>query len=231
MKIATVTLTSKSFYSQSRPVSETKPAKETHGEFEARTWQRRVHTDEKDGGVIIPSMAFQNCLAEAAKFLAKPIPGKGKSTYTKHFEAGVIVPESMKIYHPGSGERIQPPTEAEVIKQQRKNNPDMSLSKEQTELLNSYVREPHEVWGNWIFTPSDGVPGSGKRVWRCYPMIDDWTGDVDVIVADDTITEDVFKYVLTQAGQLIGVGRFRVRNRGNYGCFNVDKIKWTEVPG
>lgn len=228
MKIATVTLSSQSPYSQSRPHGETKPAKEAPGDFEARTWQHRIHVDE-DSAVIIPAMAFQNCLAEAAKFLAKPIPGKGKSTYTKHFEAGVIVPASMKIYCQKTGDRIQPPAQGEILKQRLKSNPDMSLSKEDRQILESYVLKSNEAWGDWIFTPSDGVPGSGKRVWRCYPMISQWTGEVEIIIADDTITEDVFKDVLTQAGQLIGLGRFRVRNRGNYGRFSVKSIKWSEL--
>ena len=42
-------------------------------------------------------MTFKNCLSEAAKFLSVQIPGKGKSTYTKHFEAGVLVLEPCPL--------------------------------------------------------------------------------------------------------------------------------------
>ena len=45
-------------------------------------------------------------------------------------------------------------------------------------------------------------------------------------VLDETITEDVFLNHLTQAGQFIGIGRFRPRNNGFYGRFAVDKVEW-----
>jgi len=45
----------------------------------------------------MPPMAFKNCLSEAAKFLSHRIPGKGKATYTKHFEAGVLVTDALVL--------------------------------------------------------------------------------------------------------------------------------------
>jgi hypothetical protein len=42
-------------------------------------------------------MAFKNCLSDAAKFLSLQVPGKGKSTYTKHIEAGVLVIEPLVL--------------------------------------------------------------------------------------------------------------------------------------
>lgn len=174
-------------------------------------------------------MAFRNCLAEAAKFLSIQIPGKGKSTYTKHFEAGLIIPAPMQAYHPATGDRIKPPSEQEVIAGQLRTRPDMQLSKEQKMAMEGWERSPAEVWGDWVFVPSTGVAGTGKRVWRCYPMINAWVGSLTVLILDDTITEDIFRTVFSQAGQLIGIGRFRVRNRGSYGRFNVNSLKWSEL--
>jgi hypothetical protein len=45
---------------------------------------------------------------------------------------------------------------------------------------------------------------------------------------DDTITEEVFKSHLQQAGQLIGIGRWRPRNNGMYGRFVVNSMTWEE---
>jgi hypothetical protein len=42
-------------------------------------------------------MAFKNCLSEAAKYLAMQIPGKGKATYTKHFEAGLLICDPLSL--------------------------------------------------------------------------------------------------------------------------------------
>lgn len=101
MKTAQVELESVSPYSQSKHYSKDDVPKinkgnETDRDYEARTWKNRLHVD-KDGQVFIPPTAFKNCLSEAAKYLNVQIPGKGKATYTKHFEAGVLVVEPMPL--------------------------------------------------------------------------------------------------------------------------------------
>jgi hypothetical protein len=96
MKIANVHLKSLSPYSQSRNHDTPKLQKETSNDYEERTWRERVHADPT-GRIIIPPMAFKNCLSEAAKFLGEQIPGKGKSTYTKHIEAGVLVLDPLVL--------------------------------------------------------------------------------------------------------------------------------------
>lgn len=225
MHIATVTLTSQSPYSQSKPHSTPKLNKENANDYEARTWHQRLHVDAE--GVVIPAMAFKNCLSEAAKFTSKQIPGKGKATYTKHFDAGVLVTESAPIYHPQTGDRIIPPSENGLAVSRLAMKE--TLTESERQVLEGFQRQPHEVWGDWIFTPADGVPGSGKRVWKCYPMIDSWQAQVDFIILDDVITKDVFEEILSQAGLLIGLGRFRVRNRGTYGRFRLDSVEWKVI--
>lgn len=185
MKTAIATLTSVSPYSQSRHHTTEKLPKESASDFEKRTWRERMHVNE-DGFVFIPPMAFKNCLAEAAKFLQRQIPGKGKSTYTKHFEAGVLVVEPLVL----------------PIKRE-------------------------DVQGEWLFLPSDGKRGSGSRVDKCYPLIASWSGDVTFMILDETITEDVFREHLEEAGKFIGIGRFRPRNNGYYGRFKVEAVKWS----
>ncbi len=83
-------------YSQSRYISEKKPKDLTHPDFEKKIWKERCHFNE-EGKVFIPPMSFKNCLSEAAKYKSIQIPGKGKSTYTKHFEAGVLVVEPLVL--------------------------------------------------------------------------------------------------------------------------------------
>lgn len=184
MKTAIATLRSISPYSQSRHYDAPKLSKELPKDYEARTWRERLHTNG-EGHVYIPPMSFKNCLSEAAKYLGIQIPGKGKSTYTKHFEAGVLVMEPLVL----------------------------PLKRD-------------DVAGEWLFVPSDGIRGSGKRVDKCFPTIQEWGGEVTFFVLDETITEDVFLNHLTQAGQFIGIGRFRPRNNGFYGRFAVDKVEW-----
>lgn len=96
MRTAIATLKSMSPYSQSQAHFTPKLEKEGADDYEQRTWRERLHATE-DGNVFIPPMAFKNCLSEVAKFLGKQIPGKGKSTYTKHFEAGVLVTDALVL--------------------------------------------------------------------------------------------------------------------------------------
>lgn len=96
MRTATCKLKSMSAYSQSKYIGEKKTRDETHADFEKRTWPQRCHVDS-DNRIYIPPMAFKNALSEAAKYKSIQIPGKGKSTYTKHFEAGVLVVDPLTL--------------------------------------------------------------------------------------------------------------------------------------
>lgn len=186
MKIARVSLKSIAPYSQSRHHATEKMDQEGSDDYEKRTWRGRMHVTE-DGYVFLPPMAFRNCLSEAAKFLSVQIPGKGKSTYTKHFEAGLLIMDPIIL-----------PLRAD------------------------------EVEGEWLFVPADGKRGSGRRVYRCFPKILSWAGDLTIYVLDETITQQVLRYHLDKAGQFIGVGRFRPRNNGFYGRFEVTGMRWMD---
>lgn len=83
-----------------------------------------------------------------------------------------------------------------------------------------------DVKGEKLFVPSDGKPGGGSRVYKWFPRIDAWEGTLTFLILDDTITEDVFRQALANAGLVVGVGRFRPEKRGYYGRFVFDKFEW-----
>lgn len=182
MQIHRFKLDSVSPYSQSRHYDVPKLEREIARDYEARTWRNRLHTTIA-GNVFIPPTAFKNALSDAAKYLSIQIPGKGKSTYTKHIEAGVMVIDALEL----------PVKSADVA-------------------------------GEWLFVPSDGIRGSGKRVDKCFPVIPSWSGAIDVHVLDEIVTGDVLQKVFETAGKLIGIGRFRPRNNGFYGRFTAELI-------
>jgi hypothetical protein len=186
MKKAIVKLKSVSIYGQSRYHQTEKLNKELHADYEARTWREKAHVNEK-GFVYIPGTMFANSLREASKYLSIQIPGKGKSTFTKHFESGIMVIDNLEL-----------PVKKEDLK---------SVT---------------------VFVPSDGRVGGGKRVIKQFPIIHEWEGEVTYYIVDDIITPDVFEQVLTASGQLIGIGYFRPRNRGYYGRFEIESIKWID---
>ena len=88
--------------------------------------------------------------------------------------------------------------------------------------------EGETIPGDRLYANADGVRGSGKRVWRIFPRIDEWQADVQFHVLADEITEDVFEDHLTQAGAFVGIGRFRPENGGFYGRYSVEKVSWSK---
>lgn len=183
---AVATLEGISPYSQSRYHGIPRDEKETADDHEKRTWRERLHVNQ-EGLVFIPPMSFKNMLSESAKYLSMQIPGKGKATYTKHFEAGILCMDPVVL----------------------------PLRKD-------------DVAGEWYYVPSDGKRGGSgsKRVFRCFPVIPQWTADVIFHVLDETVKESVFLKHLEEGGKFIGIGRFRPRNNGFYGRFAVKNLKW-----
>jgi hypothetical protein len=186
MKRAICTLRSAAPYSQGRKHYTAKLDGELPADYELRTWREKMHVT-KEGKMFIPGAAFANSLREAAKYLSIPIPSKGKSTFTKHFDAGILVPGDLAL----------------------------PLKK-------------NDVDSVTVFVPSDGKPGGGKRVSKTFPLIHDWEGKVEYLILDDIITLEAFEQVIKASGTLIGLGVYRPRNRGTYGRFTVEDIKWEE---
>lgn len=96
MKKAICSLRSASPYSQGRFHQAEKLNKELPADYEARTWKEKLHAT-KEGKIFIPGTQFANSLRESAKYLSLQVPGKGKSTYTKHFDAGIMVIDSLVL--------------------------------------------------------------------------------------------------------------------------------------
>lgn len=96
MIVAKVKITGVSPYQPSRKHNSEKLEKESFDEYEKRTWRERAHCDE-DGNVYIPPMAFKQAVDAAIKYLGTQVPGRGKTTYTKHFGSGVLFTEPMMI--------------------------------------------------------------------------------------------------------------------------------------
>jgi hypothetical protein len=181
---AVCTLESLSPLSFSRHYVVEKLTKESPADYEVRTWRERCHTDE-NGMIFVPPMAFKLCVGEAAGFLGTKIVGRRNATYTKHFEAGVLVLEALPL----------------------------DIRKD-------------DVKGEWLFVPADGKRGGSTRVDKCFPLVPSWSGQVTFHILDATITEPVFGETLREAGNFIGIGRFRPRKNGYYGRFKVNKLKW-----
>lgn len=170
-------------YSSSRAHEAEKLKGETPQDYEERTWRQKSHI--LDGKVYIPPMGFKMALDRAAKITGKQIPGKGKATYTKFFESGVIVTQPV------------------------------------------FIASASDVQCERIHANADGVRGSGKRVWRKFPRIDNWSGEVEFSIIAPEITRDVFEEMAAYSGVAVGVGRFRPEKGGFFGRFKCDRFIWS----
>jgi len=79
--------------------------RESKAEYEERTWRERMHKNT-NGEVVLSPLSVKNCLRDAARYLSESIPGKGKSTFTKHFKSGVMCFEQSLIKN-ASGKAIK----------------------------------------------------------------------------------------------------------------------------
>lgn len=75
-----------------------------------------------------------------------------------------------------------------------------------------------------IYAHADGNPKSGKRVWRRFPIFDQWQATFEVHILDDSIPDDVFERVIEAFGMFNGLGRWSPRVGGQNGRFTIEKL-------
>lgn len=83
-----------------------------------------------------------------------------------------------------------------------------------------------------LFLNSDGKPAKfskSGRVWRRYPIIPTWKGTITLHVLDPKIGNGHLEAALVEAGNFVGIGRWRVEKRGMYGRFSVEKVEWQDL--
>lgn len=199
MQTFTCRLTSLSPYSQSYYFSTEKPLKMKPDEYDQLYWREHAHVVKAGpnaGRMVIPAQHFKNALAECAKYLSMRIAGKGQSTYSKNFRAGVLCPQDLVL---------------PIKVAQKTGLPDPDE-----------VAAGLDVEVEAVMCAADGKPGSAKKVKRHFPIVRQWEGDVTFLVVDETIDEQTFITHLKHAGQMIGIGRWRPINNGSYGRFMVE---------
>jgi hypothetical protein len=76
-----------------------------------------------------------------------------------------------------------------------------------------------------LYLSSSGKKGE-MNVLKWEPLIREWSGELEYYVLDDVITPEVFETHLREAGNFIGMGRFRPEKGGFYGRYEVKKVVW-----
>lgn len=202
VRTATARLTGMSPYSSSRKYDDLVPRleKENAEDYDKRTWREHANYDQKTREMFIPPMGLKLSLAEAAKRLSIKIPGKGKATYTKNILSGVIAADRIWLE--------VPPADG---------------GKKWTRI------KMEDAAMEGFLANSDGRRGSGSRVFRRFPILHEWRAEAILQLIDDEVPTEVFERCLREAGNLIGVGRFRPQNGGYFGRFTCDSVRWSGV--
>lgn len=78
-----------------------------------------------------------------------------------------------------------------------------------------------------VYCHSNGQRGPGTRVFRRFPVTPkDWKSELQVDVIDDEIPKHIVERCVEEAGNLLGVGRFRPATGGYLGRWKVNKVEW-----
>jgi hypothetical protein len=83
-------------YSQSALHDEPKLERESHDDYDQRTWRSKCTTNA-EGQVAVPGMALKQAVDMSAQKLGEKIPGRRGATYKTFFTSGVIVSQDMPI--------------------------------------------------------------------------------------------------------------------------------------
>lgn len=85
---ATATLVGMSGFIFGKQVSAAKERKESHEEFDERTWKEKIRVND-EGFIYMPGIALKACLCSTAKYAGMKIPGGRQRTYTQPFTRGL----------------------------------------------------------------------------------------------------------------------------------------------
>jgi hypothetical protein len=96
VRVAEVGLKGISPMTQSKHYEVPRNGRESHSDYEKRTWRLRMHADD-NGELFIPPMALKKALEGAASFLGKKVPGRGQKTYASFFRSTVLVMNPVSL--------------------------------------------------------------------------------------------------------------------------------------
>ncbi len=81
-------------------VTEERPKKESHEEFEQRIWNQKVHVTT-DGQCYIPGSAISMLFVAAGTWEGEKVPGGGgKATYTRRLKCGLAPDGAILLFKP-----------------------------------------------------------------------------------------------------------------------------------
>jgi hypothetical protein len=86
-------------YAQSHQHDLPKLEGESPQDYDIRTWRSKLNVETRDGKptIVIPAHGMHQCIAAAAKYSKRQIPGQGKATWTAKFSSGIALLENPSL--------------------------------------------------------------------------------------------------------------------------------------
>jgi hypothetical protein len=101
--IAMCTIVGTSPMTQSRQHETPKLEGENPNDYDVRTWRNKLNVNADGSSIIIRAHGMHQCIAAAAKYSKRQIPGQGKATWTAKFTSGITLMDDPEIgIHPDS---------------------------------------------------------------------------------------------------------------------------------
>ena len=74
------------------------------------------------------------------------------------------------------------------------------------------------------------IPSTGGRILCHRPMFDDWRLNFSVVLDTEILSQSLFRSIVDDAGNRVGLGDFRPGTKGPYGRFRVVHWEVMEIP-
>jgi hypothetical protein len=95
--IATLTIVGLTAMTHSHQHDTPKLEGENAADYDLRTWRNKLNVSDDGKSIVIPAHGFHQCVAAAAKYSKRQIPGQGKATWTAKFTAGIMLMENPSL--------------------------------------------------------------------------------------------------------------------------------------
>lgn len=84
---------------------------------------------------------------------------------------------------------------------------------------------PDQLFDNIEYRDARTVVVANKRIMRYRPRFNDWSTSITLLFDEAIISESDLLLVLRNAGNLIGIGDYRVERGGGFGRFTVEVLQ------
>lgn len=95
--IATLTISGMTPMTHSHQHDSPKLEGEGAEDYDKRTWRNKLNTSDDGSTIVIPAHGLHQCIAAAAKYSKRQIPGQGKATWTAKFTAGIMLMDHPRL--------------------------------------------------------------------------------------------------------------------------------------